>query len=95
MRTIFLTLAICTSGCGLMGDQVLVYGTPEGIRAFYDGQNALITNAKTQARDGNSAAWEHRRAQEIELTDRRNFLDKVLYGFIEPSRRETIVTKED
>lgn len=95
MRTILFTLTILTSGCGIMGDGVVLYGTPEGIRSFYDGQNALITNAKTQARNGNSAAWEHRRAQEIELTDRRNFLDKVLYGFIEPSRRETIVTKED
>lgn len=95
MRMILVAVVLACSGCGLMGDGVIVYGTPEGIRSLYDGQNALITNAKTQLRDGNSAAWKHRVAQEQEITDRRTFLDKILYGMIEPSKRGTTVeTKE-
>jgi len=93
MRTILFTLTILTSGCGIMGDGVVLYGTPEGIRSFYDGQNALITNAKTQLRDGNSAAWRHRQAQEREVTDRRNLLDKLVYGFIDPTKRDVQVTE--
>lgn len=91
MRTILFALIVTCSGCGIMGDGVLVYGTPEGVRAFYDGQNALITNAKTQLRDGNSAAWKHRASQEQEITNRRSFMDKVLYGFIDPNKREITV----
>lgn len=87
MRTLLFTLAITCSGCGIMGDGVIVYGTPEGIRSLYDGQNALITNAKTQLKDGNSAAWKHRVAQEQEISSRRSFLDKMMYGFIDPEKR--------
>ena len=94
MRTLLFTLAITCSGCGIMGDGVIVYGTPEGIRSLYDGQNALITNAKTQLRDGNSAAWKHRAAQEQEITKRRSFLDKMMYGFIEPEKRVKPTTNE-
>ena len=54
MRMILVAVVLACSGCGLMGDGVIVYGTPEGIRSLYDGQNALITNAKTQLRDGTS-----------------------------------------
>ncbi len=87
MKTILFMVAVSITGCGLAGDGVVIYGTPEGIRSLYDGQNALVTNAKTQLPDGNSAAWRHRVAQEQEFTDRRTFLDKVLYGFIEPNKR--------
>jgi len=94
MRLAFLTLVtVAASGCGLMGDGVVVYGTPEGIRAFYDGQNALIANAKTTDKTGNSAAWEHRRAEEREITTRRSFMDKLLYGFVEPKATASETTE--
>lgn len=93
MRLILLTLCFAVSGCGIMGDGVLVYGTPEGIKAFYDGQNALITNAKTTDKNGNSAAWEHRELEEREITTRRSFLDKILYGFIQPTTEVQNETK--
>jgi hypothetical protein len=95
MRLAFLTLVtVAASGCGLMGDGVVVYGTPEGIRAFYDGQNALIANAKTTDRKGDSAAWQHRRAEEREITTRRSFMDKLLYGFVEPTTTTASETTE-
>jgi len=84
MRLALLTLiTVAASGCGIMGEGVVMYGTPEGIRAFYDGQNALIANAKTTDRNGNSAAWKHRIAEEKEITTRRSWMDKFMYGFVD------------
>lgn len=95
MRIALLTLiTVAASGCGIMGEGVVMYGTPEGIRAFYDGQNALIANAKTTDKKGNSAAWEHRLAEEKEITTRRSFMDKLLYGFAEPTPTATTDTTE-
>lgn len=53
---------------------------------IYAGQH--IANAKTTDKRGNSAAWEHRAAEEREITTRRGFLDKILYGFVQPTTTE-------
>lgn len=58
------------SGCGLTKGGIVLIGSPEGIRAFADGQNALISNSKTTDPLGDSAAWQHRKQQEQEVTKR-------------------------
>lgn len=72
MKTL-LRVGVCVmlSGCGLTQGGVMLIGSPEGIRAFADGQNALISNAKTTDALGDSAAWQHRKQQEQEVTKRQ------------------------
>ena len=41
----------------------MVVGTEQGIRAYNDGQSALIAQAKTQHKTGDTAYWSTRRAQ--------------------------------
>ena len=72
MRTILIATIITATGCSTLGDGVLIAGTPEGIQAFMDGQNAFITNTKTKASDGSSAAYTLRHAQEREETIRQS-----------------------
>jgi hypothetical protein len=62
-------LSACTSGFSA-GDGMVLAGSPEAIRAYHDGLNGIITNTKTQDPLGDSASWQHRRAQEIEKTKR-------------------------
>ena len=64
------TFLLTLSGCGLMGDHLFIAGTPEGIRAFADGQNGLVAQARTQSKTGQSAYWETRKHQEHEITER-------------------------
>ena len=74
------------SGCGMAfggatGDGFTMSGTAEGLRAFYDGNNGLITNSRTQDPEGNSAHWQMRAVQEQEQTKRKcsncGFLGKL------------------
>lgn len=63
----------CTSACSVgwtVGDGLALAGSPEAIESFYEGQNALIANGKTQDPNGNSAAWESRNIRETERTKR-------------------------
>ena len=78
---IFAIIATAT-GCSTLGDGVMIAGTPEGLRAFMDGQNALITNAKTKTRDGSSAAYTLRHVQEQETTKRETggFWHQLMFG---------------
>jgi hypothetical protein len=72
MRTILIATIITATGCSTLGDGVLIAGTPEGIRSWMDGQNAIIANTKTKASDGSSAAYTLRHAQEREETIRQS-----------------------
>jgi hypothetical protein len=82
------------TGCGMAfggatGDGFTMSGTAEGLRAFYDGNNGLITNARTQDPEGNSAHWQMRAVQEQEQTKRKcancGFLGK-LFSKEQPQR---------
>lgn len=62
-----------TSACSVgwtVGDGLALAGSPSAIESFYEGQNALIANGKTQDPNGNSAAWESRNYRETERTKR-------------------------
>ena len=73
------------SGCvlpgGVIGNGFTMSGTPEGMRAYFDGTNGLVTNARTQDPEGNSAHWQMRAVQEQEQTKRKcsncGFLGKL------------------
>lgn len=67
---IVVTLTMTLSGCSLMGDHLIIAGTPEGIRAFADGQNGLVAQVRTGSKTGQSAYWETRKHQEHETTER-------------------------
>ena len=69
-RLVLIGLCSVVSGCGLLGDHLVVAGTPEGIRAFADGQSGLVAQARTHSKTGQTAYWETRRAQEHEFTER-------------------------
>src|SRR4051794_40554818 len=84
-------LAIATSGCGVISapspwqdGHVMLAGDAEGVRAFFDGANGLVANAKTQDPMGNSAHWQLRAHQETEKTKRAcqncGFLQKLTGG---------------
>ena len=65
------------SACGFASpprNGMVIMGTPEAIRAYNDGQSALITNGKASA-DIKSAAWQYREAQEKEITQRETAPD--------------------
>lgn len=69
------------SGCATAhhaGDGVAIAGSPEGIRAFFDGANGLVAAGKTEDPKGDSAFWHHRHAQEQQITRRGGFLGKLL-----------------
>ena len=79
---IIAVLATATTGCSTLGDGVLIAGSPEGIRAYMDGQNAFIANTKTKASDGSSAAYTLRHAQEEQRTAREagGFWNRLVFG---------------
>lgn len=90
-------LVITASGCGLnyapapwQEGSVVLAGDAEGVRAFFDGANGLVSNAKTTDPLGNSAHWQMRAHQETERTKRgcRNC------GFIQKLRGETTNTEQ-
>lgn len=58
--------AASLSACGVAthaGDGLVLSGSPEAIRAFWDGQNALITNGKASADIQDTPAYNLRREQ--------------------------------
>lgn len=74
------------TGCGLAfggatGDGFTMSGTAEGVRAYFDGMNGIVTNTKTTDPEGNSAHWQMRAVQEQEQTKRKcsncGFLGKL------------------
>lgn len=64
MRIIFIGAVIASlTGCGVVLPDVVVMGTEQGIRAYNDGQAALIAQAKTQNKIGDTPYWHTRQAQ--------------------------------
>lgn len=58
--------AASLSACGVAshaGDGIVISGSPEGIRAFYDGQNAILTNGKASPDAATTPAYELRKEQ--------------------------------
>jgi hypothetical protein len=47
----------------LLSDGVVIYGTPEGIRAYHDGVVGMVAQAKTSRPNGNTAYWQQREQQ--------------------------------
>lgn len=87
---IFVAILIAQSGCGLLLPEVMIAGTADGYRAYADGNSALITNAKTTDPLGDSAAWQHRKEQEKEITKRRchncGFFNKLTSASTQPKQ---------
>ena len=78
MRKILFGLVIASvSGCGVLLPDVMVVGTEQGIRAYNDGQAALIAQAKTTHKTGDTAYWSNRRVQSS-----YSFWDRLSKGFV-------------
>ena len=74
MKKILLGLLVAsTTGCGV----ILVVGTEQGIRAYNDGQAALIAQAKTTHKTGQTPYWDNRKIQ-----SRYSFWDRLSKGFV-------------
>ncbi len=86
MKTLIATISILAlTGCavgGVTGDGFTMSGSSEGIRAYFDGMNGIVTNTKTTDPEGRSAHWEMRAVQEQEATKRKcsncGFLGKLM-----------------
>jgi hypothetical protein len=69
MRIICASALCCLlSGCGLLSDGVVIYGTPEGIRAYHDGVVGIVAQAKTARPNGNTAYWQQREQETRKLS---------------------------
>ena len=69
MRVLSVGILSCLlSGCGLLSDGVVIYGTPEGIRAYHDGVIGTVAQAKTSRPNGNTAYWQQREQQTQRLS---------------------------
>lgn len=69
MRVLSVGILSCLlSGCGLLSDGVVIYGTPEGIRAYHDGVVGMVAQAKTSRPNGNTAYWQQREQQTQKLS---------------------------
>jgi hypothetical protein len=69
---VLVSMSGCFGGGGIQPSDrgyISLQGDAEGVRAFMDGQNALITNGKASP-DKETDAWSHRKLQEKELTVR-------------------------
>jgi len=73
---LIITIASC-SGCGVLLPDVMIVGTEQGIRAYNDGQAALIAQAKTQHKTGETPYWSNRRVQSS-----YSFWDRLSKGFV-------------
>jgi len=62
-RLILATIVATSSGCGVLLPDVMVVGTEQGIRAYNDGQVALIAQAKTQHKNAEQPYWHVRKQQ--------------------------------
>mgnify|MGYP007034152541 CR=1 FL=1 len=76
-RLILATLVASTTGCGVILPDVMIVGTEQGIRAYNDGQTALIAQSKTQHRTGDTAYWSTRKVQ-----SKYSFWDRLSKGFV-------------
>jgi hypothetical protein len=76
-RLILATLVASTTGCGVIFPDVMIVGTEQGIRAYNDGQSALIAQSKTQSRNGETPYWNNRKIQ-----SRYSFWDRLSKGFV-------------
>jgi hypothetical protein len=79
----FITLGSGATGCGVLlpsSDTFVMIGNEEAIRAYHDSVNGLVTNAKTQDANGNSAYWEARHEQEQARVQRVGFWQKLTSG---------------
>lgn len=91
-KTILILMIMACSGCaigGAAGDGFTMSGSSEGLRAYFDGMNGIVTNTKTTDPSGNSAHWQMRAVQEQEQTKRKcsncGFLGKLFSK--EPAQR--------
>lgn len=76
-KVLFGLLIASTTGCGVILPDVLVVGTEQGIRAYNDGQAALIAQAKTTHKTGQTPYWDNRKIQ-----SRYSFWDRLSKGFV-------------
>lgn len=59
----------CAGNLSVAGEQATLSGSPEGLRAMFDGMNGIITNGKASP-DKTTAHWIARNEQEKERTKR-------------------------
>lgn len=71
-----MTIASC-SGCGVLLPDVMIVGSEQGIRAYNDGQTALIAQSKTQNRNQETPYWSTRKIQ-----SQYSFWDRLSKGFV-------------
>ena len=76
-RIIAVCLIVSTSGCGVVFPDLMVVGTEQGIRAYNDGQAALIAQSKATHKTGETAYWSTRRVQSS-----YSFWDRLSRGFV-------------
>jgi hypothetical protein len=79
-------IVVSCSGCWPYQDGVMIVGTPEGIRAYADGQNGLITNGKASD-DIKSAHWAAREEQEKQETQRALAPGWLAELFVGPAKK--------
>ena len=85
MRVLTVGVLSCLlSGCGLLSDGVVIYGTPEGIRAYHDGVVGMVAQAKTSRPNGNTAYWQQREQQ----TQRLSVWERLSKGLIASNKDE-------
>lgn len=69
MRVLGVGILCCLlSGCGVLSDGVLIYGTPAGIKAYHDGVIGTVAQAKTTRPNGNTAYWQQREVETQKLS---------------------------
>ena len=86
MRIICASALCCLlSGCGLLSDGVVIYGTPEGIKAYHDGVVGIVAQAKTSRPNGNTAYWQQREQQ----TQRLSVWETLSKGLIASNKEVT------
>lgn len=69
----------CAGNLSVAGEQATLSGSPEGLRAMFDGMNGMISNGKASP-DKNTAHWQMRNKQEKERTKREmapSFLSSI------------------
>lgn len=64
-----IALTGCAGNLSVAGEQATLSGSPEGLRAMFDGMNGFISNGKASP-DKNTAHWQVREKQEKERTKR-------------------------
>ena len=60
---LFGALVACATGCGVILPDVMIVGSEQGIRAYNDGQAALIAQSKTQHKNQETPYWNTRKTQ--------------------------------